>query len=196
MQTHLIAMTALVVMLALPAALYAQETDPVAVVMAEIEALNAGDIDAALALYADDVVIKLVPPIPPDSPDTYTGKAELRAWFEGLVAVNWKGELEILQVEGDTVTTKSRTWADPTRALGVAPLEATLVYAVQDGKIKGWTWTLSDESLAKLQAAMAALPESGGDAFPTYALVMALGGLAIVGGIGLTLLRRRSHQQG
>jgi hypothetical protein len=115
---------------------------------------------------------------------------------EGLVAVNWKGELEILQVEGDTVTTKSRTWADPTRALGVAPLEATLVYTVQDGKIKGWTWTLSDESLAKLQAAMAALPESGGDAFPTYALVMALAGLAIVGGIGLTLLRRRSHQQG
>ena len=189
-------MTALVVMLALPAALYAQETDPVAVVMAEIEALNAGDIDAALALYADDVVIKLVPPIPPDSPDTYTGKADLRAWFEGLVAVNWKGELEILQVEGDTVTTKSRTWADPTRALGVAPLEATLVYTVQDGKIKGWTWTLSDESLAKLQAAMAALPESGGDAFPTYALVMALAGLAILGGIGLTLLRRRSHQQG
>lgn len=196
MKTRIIAMTALVVMLALPAALYAQETDPVVVVMAEIEAFNAGDIDAALALYADDVVIKLVPPIPPDSPDTYTGKAELRAWFEGLVAVNWKGELEILQVEGDTVTTKSQTWADPTRALGVAPLEATLVYAVQDGKIKGWTWTLSDESLAKLQVAMAALPESGGDACPTYALVMALAGLAIVGGIGLTLLRRRSHQQG
>ena len=112
------------------------------------------------------------------------------------MAVNWKGELEILQVEGDTVTTKSRTWADPTRALGVAPLEATLVYAVQDGKIKGWTWTLSDESLAKLQAAMTTLSESGGVAFPTYALIMGLGSLAIVGGLVLGLLRRRSHQQG
>jgi len=58
-----------------------------------------------------------------------------------------------LKVEGDTVTTKSQTWADPTRDLGVAPLEATLVYTVQDDKIKGWTWTLSDKSLAKLQAA-------------------------------------------
>lgn len=59
MKTRIIAMTALVVMLALPAALYAQETDPVVVVMAEIEAFNAGDIDAALALYADDVVITI-----------------------------------------------------------------------------------------------------------------------------------------
>ncbi|MFB0538058.1 MAG: nuclear transport factor 2 family protein [Anaerolineae bacterium] len=196
MKTRLIAITTLVVMLALPVALYAQETDPAAVVMAEVEAMNAGDIDAVVALYADDLVVKLVPPIPPDSPDTYTGKAELRAWFEELVAVNFKMEVEILQVEGDTVTTKCRTWMDPTRQMGVAPLEATLVYTVQDGKIKGWTWTASDESLAKLQAAMAALPETGGVAFPTYALVMALGGLAILGGLGLELLRRRSHQQG
>jgi hypothetical protein len=196
MKTRLIAITTLVVMLALPVALYAQETDPAAVVMAEMEAVNAGDIDAALAFYADDLVVKLVPPIPPDSPDTYTGKAELRAWFEGLVAVNFKMELEILQVEGDTVTTKCKTWIDPTRQMGVAPLEATLVYTVQDGEIKGWTWTASDESLAKLQAAMAALPETGGATFPTYTLVMALGGLAILGGLGLQLLHRRSHQGG
>ena len=189
-------MTALVVMLALPAALYAQETDPASVVIADAEAISAGDIDAAMALWADDAVVKLVPPIPPDSPDTYTGKAELRAWFESLVAMNFKIEVEILQVEGDTVTALAKTWVDPTREMGVAPLVATEVYTVHDGKIKGLTWTLSDESLANLQAAMAALPESGGDAFPTYALVMALAGLAIVGGIGLTLLRRRSHQQG
>jgi LPXTG-motif cell wall-anchored protein len=43
---------------------------------------------------------------------------------------------------------------------------------------------------------MAALPETGGAAFPSYALAMALGGLAILGGLGLKLLRRRSHQQG
>ena len=158
--------------------------------------MNAGDVDAAMTLYADDAVVKLVPALPPGSPDTYTGAEEIRAWFEGLVAVNWKGEIEILQVEGDTVTTESRTWADPTCQMGIAPLEATLVYTVQDGKIKGWTWTLSDESLAKLQAAMAALPEIGGEAFPTYALVMALGGLAILGGLGLALLHRRSPQQG
>lgn len=40
------------------------------------------------------------------------------------------------------------------------------------------------------------LPETGGAAFPSYALVMALGGLAILGGLGLKSLRRRLHQQG
>jgi hypothetical protein len=193
MKTRLIAIATLIAVLALPGALCAQETDPASVVMAEVEAMNAGDLDAVLALYSDDAVIKLVPPIPPDSPDTYTGEAEIRAWFEELAAVNFTMEVEILQVEGDTVTTNCRTWIDPTRQLGVAPLEATLVYTVQDGKIKGWTWTASGESLEKLGAALAALPETGGAAFPGYALAVVLGGLACVGGLGVRLVRRRSH---
>jgi hypothetical protein len=196
MKTHLIAITTLVVMLALPVALYAQETDPASVVMAIVEPLNAGDIDAAMAFFADDAVVKLVPPIPPGSPDTFTGAEEIRAWFEGLVAMNFEIHIEILQVEGDTVTTRTSSWVDATREMGVAPLVATEVYIVQGGKIKGFTWTISDESLTAIQAAMAALPETGGAAFPSYALAMALGGLAILGGLGLKLLRRRSHQQG
>jgi hypothetical protein len=107
MKTHLIAITTLVVMLALPVALYAQETDPAAVVMAIVEPLNAGDIDAAMAFFADDAVVKLVPAIPPDSPDTFTGAEEIRAWFEELVAMNFEIHIEILQVEGDTVTTRT-----------------------------------------------------------------------------------------
>jgi hypothetical protein len=77
----------------------------------------------------------------------------------------------------------------------VTPLEATEVYVIKNGKIASETWTLSLESLDKLQAALAALPETGGVAFPTYALVMAMGGLAILSGFGLKLLRRRSHQR-
>jgi ketosteroid isomerase-like protein len=196
MKTRLIAIAALVVVLALPGALYAQETDPASVVMAEVEAMNAGDIDAILDLYTDDVVAKLVPPVPPDSPDTYAGKAALRAWFEELMTVNFTMEVEILEVEGDTVTTKCLTWMDPTRQLGVAPLEATLVYTVQDGKIRGWTWTATEESLERLQAALTTLAKTGGTAFPGYALAVALGGLATSGGLGLRLLRRRWHQQG
>ena len=51
---------------------------------------------------------------------------------------------------------------------------------------------MTPESLAKMEAAMAALPETGGVAFPSYALAMALGGLALVGGLSLAMLRRRS----
>jgi hypothetical protein len=55
-----------------------------------------------------------------------------------------------------------------------------------------YTWTITDESFAKLQAAVAALPETGRVATPTYAPVMVLGSLRILAGIGLALLRRRS----
>lgn len=119
------------------------------------EALNAGDVNAAMALFTADAVVKLVPALPPGSPDTFTGAEEIRAWFEELVAMNFEIGIEVLQVEGDTVTTRTSTWVDATREMGVAPLVATEVYTVQDGKIKGFTWTISDESLAKVQAAMA-----------------------------------------
>ena len=57
-----------------------------------------------------------------------------------------------------------------------------------------YTSTITDGSFAKLQDAMAALPETGGVATPTYAPVMALGRLEILAGMGLALLRRRSPQ--
>jgi len=77
--------------------------------------------------------------------------------------------------------------------LGIAP-EATEVYIVEGGKIKSGMWTPTEETVAKLQVAMApeALSESGGAAFPIYAVGLAFGGLAILGGIGLVLRRRRS----
>ena len=108
--------------------------------------------------------------------------------------MNFAIEATSLQVEGDTVTVAIRTWADPSRALGIAPLEATDVYIVKDGKIAGQTSTFTEESLAKLMAALAALPETGGVPFPSYLLVTALGGLAILSGLCLALRRRHSSQ--
>jgi ketosteroid isomerase-like protein len=128
---------------------------PEEVVLAQVEPWNAGDIEAALDLYSDDVVVSFEPALPPGSPDHYTGKDELRAWGEALAAMNFKMQIQVLKVDGNLVTTETRTWVDQTRALGIAPLVATEVYDVQDGKIKSWTWTLSDASLAQLQAAMA-----------------------------------------
>jgi len=188
MKTRLIAIITLVLMFALPVALHAQEADPAAVVNAAMDAWNAGDVDALKALFADDAVAYF-----PDWGDTETGAEEIGAWIEDLVAANFVIEPESIEVEGDTVTVVAKVWADPTRALGIAPLVTTDVYTVQGGQITSQTSTLTEESSAKLMAAMAALPETGGTAFPTYALVMALGGLAILGGLGLERLRRRSH---
>jgi LPXTG-motif cell wall-anchored protein len=40
---------------------------------------------------------------------------------------------------------------------------------------------------------MAALPQTGGGAFPPQAVMVGLGGLAVAGGLGLQRLRRRSR---
>jgi hypothetical protein len=187
----LVTMVVLVVMLALPLALHAQSTDPASVVITSVNTCSAGDVDASLATFADDAVVYI---LIPGAPETHTGQEEIRAWLEDLVAQHWEGEVEILGVEGDKVTSRLTSYMDPTRALGVAPLVGMEEYIVQDGKITAYTWTITDESLAKLQAAMATLPETGGLAFPTYAPVLVLGSLGILVGIGLALLRRRSLQ--
>jgi ketosteroid isomerase-like protein len=193
MKTYVLVVTAVVLVLALPAALYAQETDPASVVKAASELLSAGDLEGCLALWADDGTFQLEGL--PSGPETYKGKDQLRSEFEDEIANHIEIQVKVLKVEGDTVTTRTTTWHDFTCQIGVAPLEATEIYVVKNGQIASATWTISPESLAKVQAALATLPETGGVAFPTYALVMALGSLAILSGFGLELLRRRSHQR-
>jgi hypothetical protein len=72
---------------------------------------------------------------------------------------------------------------------------------VREGKIQTYTATMTDESLAELMAAMAAMapesmPETGGNAFPIYAVVAALGGLIAIGGLGLGMLQWHRRQVG
>lgn len=188
MKTHLIATTILVLALALPVALYAQETDPAAVITAFYEAFNAGDIDAFVAFYADDAV-QAIEPSPPFG--TYVGHDEIRAWAEGYMAVNGQMEFEILQVEGDTITVKSRYWDDDIRALGIAYLEAIEVTTIQGGKIVADTYTVTEESMAEFQAAMAALPQTGGpSATGTLPMWLGVGGLLLLAlGLGVGLRR-------
>jgi hypothetical protein len=163
----------LLVVFVLPVAVYAQESDPATVINAANDAWNAGDADALKALYADDAIDE---------------------WIEGLVASNFAIEPESIQVEGDKVTIVAKAWADESRALGIAPLVTTDVYTVEAGLITSQTSTLTEESAAKLMAAMAAMepetmPETGGEAFAGYGILVALGGLSVLGGLGLTLRR-------
>ena len=188
MKTRMISLAVLVaVLLTLPMALYAQETDPEAVVAAVNEAVNAGDVEGALAHYADDAVLDIVPF------STHTGEEEIRAYFEGTAALNATLEHEVIQVGDDTITLRTWYTDDDMRALGLK-LEGIDEITFQDGKIMTETWTATDETMAALEAAMATLPETGGEALPVYAVVMALGGLALAGGFGVEFLRRRSSQ--
>jgi len=179
----------LLVMLALPVPLYAQGSGPEAVVNAALDAWNSGDVDALKALYAAAAVVSF-----PDWGDVITGREQIDEWIEGLAASNFVVEPESIQVEGDTVTVVARVWADETRAIGIAPLVTTDVYTVEGGLITSQTSTLTEESAAKLMAAMAAMepetmPETGGEAFTGHGILVALGGLCVLGGLGLMLRR-------
>jgi ketosteroid isomerase-like protein len=144
------------------------DTDPEQLVVDAAEPWNTGDIEAALDFYSDDVVVT-INGFEPAFPSTiHDGKAELQAWFEDLQDGNFQLQVEVVETDGDVVTTETRTWLDETRQLGVAPLVATEVYTVDDGKIQGWTWTLSNESRDDITAALAALappPEAAGVMF-------------------------------
>ena len=99
----LITAIALGALLISPLWVSAQGTDPESVIRAIIDAQNAKNIDAALALIADDTVITLIPP-PPDSTGVFTGKEEIRGWWEAWIAGNGHTELSNFQVTGDNAT--------------------------------------------------------------------------------------------
>lgn len=192
MKVRMVMATALVLvaLLALPMIAGAQETDPVSVIEAMAEYLAAWDLDGVISMYADDIVVTVTPGAN-GPPDVYTGKDEVRGWLESFNDQNFKVEYEIVSVEGDTVTLAVQTWTDATRQLGIAPIAGTEVHIIRDGKVQSYTWTMSEESMAAYAAAMAALPETGGGAFPIQELMLVLGGLSVAGGLVADRLRRR-----
>ncbi len=122
-------------------------------VSASLQAFNTGELEASLAYYAKDVVVKLNG-VPPGEPDTHNGIEEARVWLQGLLEEHFEIREELIEADGDTVKVKALSWSDLTRQLDVAPLEATEVYIVKNGEIASLAWTISPDSAAKLQAAL------------------------------------------
>jgi hypothetical protein len=188
----LVGLAITIALLAVPFALYAQETDPVQVCYGPAyEAFLAGEQACDPAIWAEDAVQTS---IMGDMVTTYAGVDQICAHFEELLASGFTMEVTVQSVEGGTVTSESRVWDNDTRALGVAPLIGTEVCVVEDGKIKSLTWTMSEASLAALGAALAALPQTGGEPLPGYAWIAALGGLAFAAGLGIRHLGRLVRQ--
>lgn len=193
----------IVAVLALPVALHAQETDPVAVVKGFYEAANAGDVEAALAFYADDAVIDMPVP-PPGMPDTYRGKEEIRGWIDSGVATNKEVVLLDTKVDGDTVVATVSAADDILRSFGLSSLEQRDTFTIQDGRIKALNHVFTEESLATLesaahppaeQEAATSLPQTGGSS-PAGILpfLVGAGGLAITAlGWALRRLARASR---
>ena len=131
------------------------EIEAMEIVSTVNEAWNAGDVDTLKSLYAANGEVCM----PDWGPDCTSGAEEIGQWIEELVAVNFVIEPQSLEVEGAIVTEVAKVWADPSRALEIAPLVTTDVYTLKDGQIINQTSTLDEESAAKLAAAMEAAQE-------------------------------------
>jgi hypothetical protein len=197
MKARLFVVTVSVVLLALPVALYAQEPDPVSTINAWVEALNAGDIDSALSYLADDAVVQIVPAAPGTS-GIFTGKGEVRGWYETIVGQHGVTALSDCQVDGETVTCVNNYAEDSFRSLDIDFVVGEWVAVVREGKLQSYTFTMSDESLAALMAAMTppVMPETGGSAYPTSAVVAILGALIGISGLGLGISEWHRRQAG
>jgi hypothetical protein len=197
MKARMIAVMMSVVLLALPVALYAQEPDPTPIINAWVEALNAGEIDAALSYLADDAVVQIVPPAPGTS-GVFTGKGEIRGWYETVVGQHGVTTLSDCQVDGETVTCVNTYAEDSFRSLSIDSVVGEWVAVVREGKLQSYTFSMSDESLAALMAAMSppVVPETGGSALPIHAVLAILGGLIGVSGLGLGTSQWHRRQAG
>jgi hypothetical protein len=116
------------------------QAKPDAVAMNLAEAVNAQDLDGALALFADDAVVNS------GGPEPFTGKAEIQGWLEGMFADNFKLEIEILEVSGDKVVEKDTMTMDSLSALGLGSLEGISEITVQGGKITALDFIFSDST--------------------------------------------------
>jgi hypothetical protein len=120
-------------------------------------AWNAHDEDAVLDFFADNAVVKLEPPAPGE-PEAYTGKEQIRAFVQTYMP-GFHVESRDHQVAGyqegvgERVIWESTVSSDSFRSLGVDPVEGMTEAIFESGKVKSFTFTLSQETLAKMQEA-------------------------------------------
>jgi hypothetical protein len=132
----------------------AASNDPSAVIDSYIAAVNDGDLEAILDLYADDAV-HIFLPTPDGSAGVCLGKAQFRMWYEQSLANGDRVEIDdgTLAAHGNQATFLARITSDPWRDLGLKALEAHSDLVVIDGRIITHVVMLTPESVRKLQAA-------------------------------------------
>jgi hypothetical protein len=164
--------------LAIMTALTPAETrasDPSVIVQAFNSALNAHDIDAALALVSDEAILQ-------DRGQTITGRTQIRSWIVSLAAQNFHGRVVgPVTITGETIVQRRDILIDDWRRLGLDPLPTRTEFVVRDGMVHSFTSTLFPEAQTRLQQALArgSLPRTGGSALKQIAAVAIV--LVVVG---------------
>ncbi len=146
--------TAAILALALTSTTTQAEEDIVAVVQSYEDAYNDHDIDAVMALFAEEATLTMVGQV------TLEGKEKIRGWHEYEFALDSRviSTTEI-RVVGDTVITGFATADDLTRALGLGALHGTCKFKIKNGLIQGKTIQLASKDMLGYGRAFSRLPK-------------------------------------
>lgn len=158
----------------------AQGNDPVAVINAYIAAENARNVDAALALFAQDAVISESPD--PNFALNHSGEQEIRAYLQRLV----DGFVTVEKVTGPALVGDQVEWTEIISESAL--VETRRVQAqVQDGKIK------SLKVIEILRASGRTVPWTGGSGWVEFPLIQVLIGLGLLV-LGVIVLQRQARK--
>ncbi len=148
-RTTLITATILLVLSVVFQAAEAQNPDPASVMKRYAEALNAGDLDTALALWAGDGVLINT------RGRRYVGHESLRPFIRRNISRKIKQEPEAIQTIGDKVTWINRESNESYRKLNVAPVQQNSEIVVRGGKIVSWVNYFPSSEIARIEQACA-----------------------------------------
>jgi hypothetical protein len=125
---------------------------PVAVAVQFDATLNAGDVDATLALFDPGAQVKV-------PPDLYVGQTQIRNWVSYLAANHFAAEPGLRHLDGTTVTWPAEVRSDQLARLGLDSVQGDATLVVPGARITAYTFVLRRESAAQLRVAQLAAAE-------------------------------------
>jgi hypothetical protein len=124
-------------------------TKPIVLALQLDAALNAGDVEAGLALFDPEAQVKV-------PPDVYRGTSQIRGWLSYLAANHFAAEPGLRRVAGETATWPAEARSDQLARLGLDSVAGTATVVVGGDKITAYTFVLDRESASRLRAAQLA----------------------------------------
>ena len=137
----------LIILLLFPMSAHAQGTDAESVLKTREAALLRSDLDAIVALFADDAIIVT------SSGRLLIGKEQIRVWVQDQVDRQQREEAGSRQMQGNKLSWPGKVYRDDWQKLGVSPLNVTQDAIIESGKIKFFSTTFTPESWVRLEAA-------------------------------------------
>jgi LPXTG-motif cell wall-anchored protein len=175
------------------------QQDPAAVITSFVNSAASGNVDAALALLADNATLTLLTSqsLGAPAPDVITGKERIRTEFIQTAPTGL--QLVSVQASSNTATATLSSDADEgLRSMGLTQMGFVLVATVENGLIQSATLDFTPETKSVIQIISSgpAGPVVGMPATGASDQAAMLVGLALVGmlmaGTGLFLARRRA----